>query len=398
MSDSTELKRAVLAQHLRRHVEGEVRFDPTSRRLYSTDGSIYHVEPLGVVVPRTTEDVVAVVQVAGEMGIPITPRGGGTSLSGQSIGPGVVLDCSKYLNRVLDIDPTAHVARVQPGVVLDQFNRALAPHGLQFGPEVATASRANLGGMIGNNSAGARSIVYGKTIDHVRRLAVVLSDGSRTELGPLSPAEWEARAAQRTFEGEIYRGVRQTVRDNAEEIRKRFPRLLRRVSGYNLDALLEPPGGATPGLAGLHQLVIGGEGTLALVTEAEVGVIPRPKARGLLVAHFSSLAASMDAVGPCLDFRPSAVELLDKLLIELTRANLSLRDAMAPVVGQPETLLMIEFSGDDPAEVADRVEKLRRRLSGGSGVEALVPALDAAVRDPLWAARSAAAGLLYGVP
>jgi FAD/FMN-containing dehydrogenase/Fe-S oxidoreductase len=398
MSDSTELKRAVLAQHLRRHVEGEVRFDPTSRRLYSTDGSIYHVEPLGVVVPRTAADVVAVVQVAGEMGVPITPRGGGTSLSGQSIGPGVVLDCSKYLNRVLDLDPAARVARVQPGVVLDQFNRALAPHGLQFGPEVATASRANLGGMIGNNSAGARSIVYGKTIDHVRRLAVVLSDGGRTEFGPLAPAEWEARAAQRTFEGEIYRGVRQTVRDNAEEIHKRFPRLLRRVSGYNLDYLLGSPPTATGGLPGLHQLVIGGEGTLAVVTEAEVGVVPRPKARGLLVAHFSSLAASMDALAPCLEFRPSAVELLDKLLIELSRANLSLRDAMAPIVGQPETLLMIEFSGDDPAEVADRVEKLRQRLRGVNGVEALVPALGAAVRDPLWAARSAAAGLLYGVP
>src|SRR6516164_588820 len=209
MSDSTELKRAVLAQHLRRHIQGEVRFDPTSRRLYSTDGSIYRIEPLGVVVPRTPEDIVTVVQVAGEMDIPITARGGGTSLSGQSIGPGVVLDCSKYLNEVLDIDPAARVARVRPGIVLDQFNRALAPHGLQFGPEVATASRANLGGMIGNNSAGARSIVYGKTIDHVRRLNVVLADGRRTEFGPVSAAEWDRRAADCSLEGTIYRTVRQ---------------------------------------------------------------------------------------------------------------------------------------------------------------------------------------------
>src|SRR5438067_716989 len=219
MSDSTELKRAVLAQHLRRHVEGEVRFDPTSRRLYSTDGSIYRIEPLGVVVPRTAEDVVTVVQVAGEMGVPITARGGGTSLSGQSIGPGVVLDCSKYLNQVLDIDPAGRMARVQPGVVLDQLNRALAPHGLQFGPEVATASRANLGGMIGNNSAGARSIVYGKTIDHVRRLGVVLSDGSRAEFDAVTPEEWDKKASLRSLEGSIYRGVRETVRDSADEIR-----------------------------------------------------------------------------------------------------------------------------------------------------------------------------------
>src|SRR5205814_7258806 len=139
----------------------------------------------------TPADLVAAVQIAAELEVPVVPRGGGTSLSGQSIGPGLVIDCSKYLNAVLDIDPAGRVARVQPGVVLDQFNRALAPHGLQFGPEVATASRANLGGMIGNNSAGARSIVYGKTIDHVRRLGVVLADGSRGDFGPVGDDEWE---------------------------------------------------------------------------------------------------------------------------------------------------------------------------------------------------------------
>ena len=169
MTDFTELRRDSLARHLRKHLAGEVRFDTASRRIYSTDASIYQVEPLGVALPRTAEDVVAAVQIAGEMHVSITPRGGGTSLSGQSIGPGVVLDCSKYLNNVLAIDPVGRTARVQPGVVLDQFNRALAPHNLLFGPEVSTSSRANLGGMMGNNSAGSRSIVYGKTIDHVLR-------------------------------------------------------------------------------------------------------------------------------------------------------------------------------------------------------------------------------------
>src|SRR4051794_3088582 len=191
MTDFTELKRESLAQHLRRHLQGEVRFDATARKLYSTDASIYQVEPLGVVIPRTAEDVRTTVQVAAEMHVPLTARGGGTSLSGQSIGPGVVMDCSKYLNTVLDLDPAGRTARVQPGVVLDQFNRALEPHGLQFGPDVATASRANLGGMIGNNSAGSRSIVYGKTNDHVRRLGVILSDGSRADFGPVSAAEWD---------------------------------------------------------------------------------------------------------------------------------------------------------------------------------------------------------------
>src|SRR5262249_37300793 len=198
-------KRQTLERELRRHTQAEVRFDPTARKLYSTDASIYQIEPLGVVLPRSAADVVAVVQIAAEMQVPLTARGGGTSLSGQSIGPGIVLDCSKYLNAIVAIDPAARVARVQPGVVLEQLNQALLPHGLWFGPDVATASRANLGGMIGNNSAGARSVVYGKTIDHVRRLRVVLSDGSETDFGPVSEEEWERRSAARSLAGGLYR-------------------------------------------------------------------------------------------------------------------------------------------------------------------------------------------------
>src|SRR5262245_27301846 len=186
----TDLQRRLLDQHLRRHIAGEVRFDDMSRRLYSTDASIYQIEPIGVVIPKTAEDIQTTVQVCAETRIPITARGGGTSLSGQSIGPGVVLDCSKDLNHIVDIDAALRTARIQPGVILDQLNRAAAVHGLQFGPDVATASRANLGGMIGNNSAGAHSIIHGKTLDHVRRLRVVLADGKTTHFGPLSLKDW----------------------------------------------------------------------------------------------------------------------------------------------------------------------------------------------------------------
>ncbi|HEX4591623.1 MAG TPA: FAD-binding oxidoreductase, partial [Gemmataceae bacterium] len=323
MLDFADMKRDALVRNLRRHISGEVRFDHTSRRLYSTDASIYQVLPLGVVIPRTADDLVAAVQIAAELQVSIVPRGGGTSLSGQSIGPGMVIDCSKYLNAVLEIDPTARLARVQPGVVLDQLNRAAAVHGLQFGPEVATASRANLGGMIGNNSAGARSIVYGKTCDHVRRLRVVLSDGTTAEFGPVGPEEWARRTAGRGLEADIYRDVGRIVLANADEIRHRFPRLIRRVSGYNLfDLLEECPAGHNGNplaelreTAGLHTLVIGGEGTLAVVAEAELALIPRPKARGLLVPHFSSLDAALDSLADCLEAQPSAVELMDSMLI-----------------------------------------------------------------------------------
>jgi FAD/FMN-containing dehydrogenase len=187
MSDFTGLQRDTLARQLRNHTRAEVRVDEATRKLYSTDASIYQIDPLGVVLPRSPEDVVAVVQICAEMQVPITARGGGTSLSGQAIGPGVVLDCSRHLNQILDLDVTNRVARVQPGVVLDQINRRVAPHNLWFAPDVSTASRANLGGMIGNNSAGARSIVYGKTLDHVRRLSAVLSDGSRVDWGRPTP-------------------------------------------------------------------------------------------------------------------------------------------------------------------------------------------------------------------
>jgi FAD/FMN-containing dehydrogenase/Fe-S oxidoreductase len=396
MNNFTELQRDHLARHLRKHLSGEVRFDAASRHLYSTDASIYRIEPLGVVIPKSAEDIVATVQIAAEAQVPITARGGGTSLSGQSIGPGIVLDCSKYWNAILDIDVSARVARIQPGVVLDTFNAALAEHDLQFGPDVATASRANLGGMMGNNSAGVRSIIYGKTIDHVRRLGVVLADGSRTSFGPLRSQEWERRGEARSLEGSIYRQVLDIVRQERDEIERRFPRILRRVSGYSLDVL---SAGLNAGRqqVGLHQLMIGSEGTLAVVTDAEVGVLPRPKARGLLVPQFATLGAAMDAVAACLEMQPSAVELMDHLLLELTAKNLALKDTMKAIQGKPQAVLMVEFSSDDPAEIADRVERLRRRLAGVNGLTAIVPALDPALRDPLWNLRRSAMPLLYGM-
>lgn len=401
MTTFLDQQRHELLRHLRQHVQGEVRFDPPTRKLYSTDASIYQIEPLGVVLPRSVEDIVATVQVAAAMRIPITPRGGGTSLSGQSIGPGIVLDCSKYLNSVLEIDPASRIARIQPGVVLDTFNRILGDHDLQFGPDVSTSSRANLGGLMGNNSAGARSIVYGKTIDHVLKQNVVLSDGSRTTIGPLDEAGWQQKMRAPGLEGAIYRDVRQLVTEHHDEIHRRFPRLLRRVSGYNLDVLAGVPLPRAPEAAirspGLHHLVVGGEGTLAFVTEAEVNLVPRPKVRGLLVPQFTSMSAAMAALAACLELRPSAVEVMDHILLDLTAGNLALRDATRPIDRRAKAIFMVEFSSDDAAEVADKVEKLQKRLQGVDGLVTSVPAIDPAIRDPLWNLRRASMPLLYGM-
>jgi FAD/FMN-containing dehydrogenase/Fe-S oxidoreductase len=394
MTAFVDQKRAALAKHLRGHIQGEIRFDPASRKLYSTDASIYQIEPVGVVIPRSISDLITTVQIALEMHIPIIARGGGTSLSGQSIGPGVIIDCSKYLNQILDLDPVERKVRVQPGVVLDQLNRAAASHGLLFGPEVSTASRANLGGMVGNNSAGSRSVVYGKTIDHVRRLKVVLSDGTSAEFAPVNSSEWARRASTKTLQGTIHQTVRQVVQKNVDEIQKRFPRILRRVSGYNLDTFLPSQNGPD---VGLEKLIVGSEGTLGIVTEMELALTPRPRERGLVLLHFDSLAASMDAVAACLEFQPSAVELMDQMLVELARENLSMKSATAAIQGKPAALLMVEFSGDDPAQIANQAERLQKRLHELPGLTAMLFALEPAVRDRLWNLRQAAVPLLLGV-
>src|SRR5438067_8318472 len=234
MHDFATARRDALVRHLRKHTSGEVRFDDTTRHLYATDASHYQVRPLGVAIPKTEDDLTAAVQIAADLGVPITARGGGTSLSGQSIGPGLVLDCSKYLNAVGEVDVSNRRVRVQPGVVLDHLNRDLARYGLMFGPDVATASRATLGGMMGNNSAGARSVVYGQTVDHVRSVRAVLSDGTTAEFGPLTEAGYEKKLELRTREGDAYRAADHAVRENAAEIERRFPKIIRKVSGYNL--------------------------------------------------------------------------------------------------------------------------------------------------------------------
>ncbi|MBA4190843.1 MAG: FAD-binding oxidoreductase [Planctomycetaceae bacterium] len=420
MHDFATERRDSLVRNLRKHTTAEVRFDDTSRALYATDASHYQIRPLGVSIPKTPDDLLATVQIAADLGVPITARGGGTSLSGQSIGPGVVIDCSKYLNTVGPVDVSGQRVRVQPGVVLDQLNREVAKYGLIFGPDVATASRATLGGMLGNNSAGARSVVYGQTVDHIHSLNTILSDGTRATFGPLSPAEYERKLELRTREGNAYRAADTAVRDHGAEIAARTPKIVRKVSGYNLEDLrlqicdlrLKDDGrnaviakrpffnhqSQIANHKSLVPLIVGSEGTLAVIAEAEVALMPRPKYRGLLVPQFDSLGAALDALAVCMELGPSAVELMDRMLIDLARQQRSLKDTMAAVRGRPEALLMVEFSSDDAADVSYRVHELQRRLGPAVGLIASVPALEAAVRDPLWALRSSAVPLLGGMP
>jgi FAD/FMN-containing dehydrogenase/Fe-S oxidoreductase len=430
MHNFATARRDSLVRYLRKHTSGEVRFDDTSRHLYATDASHYMIQPLGVAIPKTGDDLVAAVQIAADLEIPITARGGGTSLTGQSIGPGLIIDCSKYLNAIGEVDVSGRRVNVQPGVVLDHLNQELTRYGLMFGPDVATSSRATLGGMIGNNSAGARSVVYGQTVDHIQSLKTILSDGSCAEFRLLTPTEYERKLELQTREGEAYRTTEAIVRENASEINRRTPKIIRKVSGYNLAGLLQSgtrnaehgPQGAkaaqefgfqrpelrVPGSEleypefqvsrSLIPLLTGSEGTLVVISGAELSLVPRLKHRGLLVPQFDSLGAALDALHTCLEFNPSAVELMDKMLIDLARQQRSLKDTMAAVRGRPEALLMVEFSSDDPADVSFRAHELQRRLGSAVGLLASVPALEPSIRDPLWALRRSAVPLLWGMP
>ena len=402
-------------QSLQKRLSCEVLLDAHSRALYSTDASIYQIMPLAVVLPRTRDDVVCTMQMAAEEGWAIIPRGGGTSLSGQSIGAGIVVDFSKYMNRI-EIDPQSRTARVQPGVVLDQLNAAAAAHGLQFGPDVATSSRANIGGMIGNNSAGARSIWQGKAVDNVISLDMVLADGGTATFGPLTPAELQLEQARTDAVGHMYREVERIVRENRDEIVARFPAVLRRVSGYNLDEFVPECGQrvAVPRLVAdarererrmypgadfnMAKLIAGAEGTLGTMTEALVHMLPLPKTRGVLVLHFDSMQAAVASIRTVLASEPSAAELLDGLILRLAQQSLEYRNYLDFVVGQPESLMLVEFNGQDPDEVRAKADGLIEKLSGQPGLFHILPAMERELCDHVWACRKAALPLLLGTP
>ncbi|GIX47015.1 MAG: oxidoreductase [Candidatus Tectimicrobiota bacterium] len=379
-----------LVRDLQKHIAGEVRFDAFSRMLYSTDASIYQIEPLGVVIPAHADDIVATVQVAAAHGVPVLPRGGGTSLAGQTVGRAVIIDVSPRLNQVLELNPEEQWAWVQPGLVQDQFNAYLRPHGFLFGPDTATSNRATLGGMIGNNSAGARSVIYGKTVDHVLELQVVLADGSTARLQPLDKAQLEQKQRAAGLEGHIYREVVRLVEAHRDEIAERYPRLMRRVSGYNLDELVKD------GPFNLAKLVVGSEGTLAVVTAAKVRIMPRPRATAVLVVHFDDMIRAVEAANTILPFHPSAIELVDHQILNAARAAREFAGQLPFLQGEPEAILIVEFYGETAAEAADKVAQLTACLRRERLGYAYAPALSAQEQAAVWKMRKAGLGLLMG--
>lgn len=351
-----------LRVRLARELDGEVAFDDHTRHLFSRDASIYSITPCGVVYPRHADDVAAAVSVAAEHGVAVLPRGAGTSLAGQCVGEGIVLDVSRHMTSIRDMDADGRVARVQPGVVQDDLNAATAAHGLMFGPDTSTSNRATIGGMIGNNSAGSGSVRYGMTIDHVAALDVVLSDASTARFEPLDDAARARRAQESTLQGRIHRELPSVVDRNRGAIATGYPQFWRRAGGYRLDRL------AGPGPFDLARFVVGSEGTLAITTEATVQLVPKPSRTVIAVGHFYSTTAAIAATEDALACDPAAVELLDRTILDLSRSRLEYARLGSILEGDPDALLFVSFSGDDERALradCDRLAALWARHGHG---------------------------------
>jgi FAD/FMN-containing dehydrogenase/Fe-S oxidoreductase len=388
-ADASRVDAAALERALRGTVAGEVRFDRVSRALYSTDASVYQIEPLGVVVARSRDDIISTVRLCHEFRCPLTLRGGGTSQAGQAVGAGLILDTSKYVNRLLEVDPARRMARVEPGIVLDELNAQLKPYGLRFAPDISTASRATLGGMMANNSAGARSVLYGITLHHVLEQHVVFADGTLAHLRDLAPSDLDEACTGESTYAQGCRTVRRLAADCASEIERRYPKLLRRVGGYNLNEFA-----SSDRPFNLSRLIVGSEGTLAVVLEATVRLVPLPTAKAVMAIEFAELLEALEATPLVLRHRPSAVEVMDKFILDYTKQNAELeRRRRSIITGDPGALLCVEFYADDPSELPPRLAELERDLQAARFGYRYFHAVDAAAQARIWSLREAGLGL-----
>src|SRR5687767_6009726 len=388
-ADATRVDAHALERALKAAIAGEVRFDRVSRALYSTDASVYQIEPLGVVVARNRDDIITTVRLCHEFRCPLTLRGGGTSQAGQAVGGGVILDTSKHVNRLLDVDVERRTARVEPGIVLDELNSRLKPHNLRFAPDISTASRATLGGMMANNSAGARSVLYGITLHHVLEQQVVFADGSVAHLKDLTPPELDAACAENSIHGRGCRTVRDLAAAHAAEIDRRYPKLLRRVAGYNLNEFAR-----TDQPFNLSRLMVGSEGTLGVVLEATVRLVPLPNAKAVMAIEFAELLEALEAAPLILRHGPSAVEVMDKFILDYTKQNAELqRKRQAFISGDPGALLCVEFYAENAAELPPRLRALEADLTSHGYGSRCFHALDLPAQAGIWSVREAGLGL-----
>ncbi len=390
-------------EDLSKQLEGELYFDRTMRLLYATDASAYQEMPLAVAIPKTIEDIKKLIAFAKSNHTSLIPRTAGTSLAGQVVGKGIVVDVSKNFTEIIELNEEEHWVRVQPGVIRDELNMFLKPYGLFFGPETSTANRAMMGGMVGNNSCGSNSIVYRSTREHLLEVKALLSDGSEAIFKTLNIDEFHEKCEGNTIEANIYKTIRSLLSnyDNQLEIRKEFPKktVERRNTGYAVDVLLD----SAPFTAGSEdfnfcKLIAGSEGTLAFITEIKLNVVPLPpKERGLLCIHFNSIDESLRANLIALKYKPTASELIDHYILECTKDNIEQNKNRFFVKGDPEAILVVEFTASNREEILVKANECEIEMRE-AGLGYHFPLLFGDDTKKIWTLRKAGLGLLGNLP
>ena len=374
-----------LAERLRRELDAEVLFDRASRGRYSTDASIYQLEPIGIVLPRSEEAARAALAIAADAGVPILPRGAGSSQCGQAVGEALVIDHTKYLKNILEVNPEAGTAVVQPGVVLDALNARLRPHGLWFPVDVSTSAQATLGGMAGNNSCGSRSIAYGNMVHNVLAIDAVTAEGHRWRFGPMAGASGPVAYL------EFIKKIRSLYEREKQEIEARFPKVLRKVAGYNLDHLGPP-------LANAAHLLVGSEGTLVYSERLHLKLARIPPARVLGVCHFQRFYTAMDFTRHIVELGPSAVELVDRTMIGLARDIAAFRGTVdAFIKGEPDAILLVEFSGEQLAEQERKLKALVQLMADLGHPGSVVEVADEKFQKQIWDVRKAGLNIMMSM-
>src|SRR5215471_593928 len=386
--------RSTLRRRLSSACRGDVLFDAASRGRYATDASIYQIIPIGIVVPRDEEDATAAMAVARDLKAPLLPRGAGSSQCGQTVGEALVIDHSKWLNRVVAIDKEAMTATVEPGVVLDQLNASLRPHGLWLPVDVSTSAQATIGGMAGNNSCGSRSIEYGNMVHNVLGIDAILADGSEIAFGPVESMSRDGRS------GELIDGLKAIGARERDEIARMFPSVLRRVGGYNLDVFAPQSvrSYTGDGSVNLAQLLVGSEGTLAYFERITVKLARLPMHRVLGVVNFPSFQQAMASAQHIVKLAPTAVELVDRTMIDLARGNPGFRPIIdGALIGEPEAILLVEFAGEEAGTPAAKLERLAE-LMGDLGLPRSVARITSAqAQRELWEVRKAGLNIMMSM-
>jgi len=401
-----------LHQHLKQleaELEGDISIDLSHRLMYATDASAYRELPLGIARPKNRYDLIKLIRFAGTHNVPLIPRAAGTSLAGQVVGPGLVVDISRYMTRIIEFNPAESWVRVEPGVILDELNRYAEPHGLFFGSETSTSSRCMIGGMVGNNSCGAHSIIFGSTRDHLLSVRTLLSDGSEVEFCDISIEELQQKLKSETLEGRIYRQLHKTFTDpeTRDSIRREYPdpSIHRRNTGYAIDLVMEmapftssPQHHSNTAPLNLSKLLAGSEGTLAFITEIKLNLVPLPpKEKAVVCVHCTSVEEALKGNLIALKYNPGSVELMDKAILDCTKENIGQRRNRFFLEGDPGAILIVEFARNSRKEIEGLAEKMETEMRE-AGYGYAFPVIFLPEMTRVWALRKAGLGALSNYP